>query len=302
MNNINIVLAANDRYLMSLLTTIYSVLYNLDASYNLNIYVIEDKISQQNKHKINLSLSKLKKLYNLIWLSFDLNLIATLRIYGHLGRASYIRLLIPEIVNEKIVIYMDCDIICNIDIAELYNYKMNGNVILAVQDSIFNNIFEGISNWSDQNLDPQATYFNTGFMIMDLNLFRINGLSNKIINNIKTNEVIYRFADQDGINATLCGQIGLLDGKWNVQMLSSVRHTSNRCIIHYVGEGKPWLNADGMIRDSYYFIPYYNFLLKTGYLNNTEYLLLISRLIYSKSIDIIRRKILRLPRKRVESF
>ncbi|GHT01851.1 hypothetical protein AGMMS50276_30800 [Synergistales bacterium] len=46
---------------------------------------------------------------------------------GHLSRGTLYRLLIPDLLNIPKVIYLDCDIVVNLDIAELWNIPMENH-------------------------------------------------------------------------------------------------------------------------------------------------------------------------------
>ena len=290
--SIAIVLASNDEYAMPLLTTAYSVLKNLNTLYSLKIYIISDNISQENKQKIIKGLSNIGKLYDIIWISLEHNYFSELKSYSYLGRAAYLRLLSPSLINEESVIYLDCDIICNIDLSELYDYDTKGMALSAVQDSIIKNIYGGILNWDCQYLDHKLPYFNTGFLIMNLDLFRSNNLSKEIISNLLANSSVYRYADQDGINAVLCGNINSINYKWNIQVLSDIKYISNKCVIHYTGEDKPWKSINGLVRSPKYFIPFYKTLYESMYYSKLEYTRFIFRLASNKVKDVLLRKVL----------
>ena len=90
------------------------------------------------------------------------------------------RLKIPQVMPETIdrVIYLDCDLIVHLNIAELWNMDIDGYYIAACIDSYIDSNERLLSNkWMKKIKATEGShYFNAGVMI--LNLKRIRSLNN----------------------------------------------------------------------------------------------------------------------------
>ena len=107
------------------------------------------------------------------------NLFPQLRSY-YTSVAGFYRLLIPEILNESRAIYLDADIIVNLDISELWSIDL-GNFPIAATPQIFsvpNEMLNEIKIGNDIRIDSDQIdpndYFNSGVLLFDLDKLRKN--------------------------------------------------------------------------------------------------------------------------------
>jgi len=91
-----------------------------------SIKILEDEVSQYNGklHLMNINSSVIDK--------FPMPKGSNL---SHISRATYYRLLIPDILPDSIdkILYLDCDIIVNASIDNLWNVNLEGYAIAAVK-------------------------------------------------------------------------------------------------------------------------------------------------------------------------
>ena len=119
MKEYNICLSCDNNYAQYAGVVIASILLNSDDKSFFNFYILDGNIEQENKDKIE----KLKEIkdFNLNFISIDENLF---EVYKKIGTHSYISLsayyrlklasLLPKI--DK-VLYLDCDVIINSNLA-----------------------------------------------------------------------------------------------------------------------------------------------------------------------------------------
>lgn len=105
---------------------------------------------------------------------------------------SFGRLLLPDIVEEDKVIYIDIDAIVRRDISNVWKYDISSYYVAGVKDYgiIADNIIE--------RYGIQGKYINSGFVIFNLKKIREENIMNRwfeIINDIK---LVY--PDQDALN------------------------------------------------------------------------------------------------------
>jgi len=160
----------------------------------------------------------------------------------YISLASYIRLLIPDFLDEEKVIYLDCDTLVLDDLKPLFALDMQGCSIAGVED---------LSGRKDilVPLPTAATYINSGVLLMDLGMLRKDDFFKKCQHIYAEHSEKLRWMDQCVINCYLQGNVQLLDGHWNCQILPNwtvpekrqaiLRHTKP-AIMHFLGAVKPW--------------------------------------------------------------
>lgn len=125
-------------------------------------------------------------------------------------KATYYRLLIPNIITQyDKVIYSDVDIIFRMDLFDVYNQDISQYYAAATLDMAINqkenhlkNI--GIEKWH---------YIQAGFVVLNLQKLRDDGMVSRFINQAKVN---YEYQDQDILNICCKDKLKLLPPCYNV--------------------------------------------------------------------------------------
>lgn len=238
--------AADDRYSMPVAVMLFSALTNYSGDNPFEIYLFDAGISSANKHRIQRVLSKF--MVRLHWLEPCAEALQNLPIRAYFSITCYFRLLIPELLPERQskAIYLDCDLIVEADLADLWGLRIEeDHFFLAAQDLHVKTIGRSpLSACSELSFPPQADYFNSGVLVMNLDCMRKEVVASKVIDfSLRCPEAI-RFADQDGLNAVAVGRWEKLDVRWNwlVKPSKSERFGyKSKAILHFVGSAKPWL-------------------------------------------------------------
>lgn len=131
-------------------------------------------------------------------------------------RATYFRFYIPEILADKPkVLYLDTDIICAGNISELWATDIAEYAAGVIWDA------GGETDWGWHICDelgfPADGYFNAGVMLMNLEYFRQNAVSEQCNRWLAENEKMAIFHDQDALNVVLRGHVKFLPAKFNLQ-------------------------------------------------------------------------------------
>jgi len=143
------------------------------------------------------------------------------------------RLILPELINEDKILYIDSDTIVNNNLLELYNIQMRQNLIAGVED-----IGLQKSHKSNIGLSKNSKYINAGICLMNLKKIKQLKLYKKWIK--MCNETFYNAHDQDILNITCQGKIKYVDNKYNVSLSTGLLiKIKNIIIAHYAGD-KPW--------------------------------------------------------------
>jgi len=144
----------------------------------------------------------------------------------HITSGTMLRLFIPQLIQEKKVLYLDIDIIVNIDLKRIYKINCNDTGI-ALKNSI---------TYSELRNKKSG---NCGVMLMELDKLRQNNFTEKCLNIHKNNNNRH---DQYIINIYCDGNHTLLRPNHNI-FLNQDMHIINNCerfILHYAGKSKPY--------------------------------------------------------------
>jgi lipopolysaccharide biosynthesis glycosyltransferase len=137
--------------------------------------------------------------------------------------ASMLRILIPELINEDRILYLDVDLVVNIDIKDLYQTNTGETGIAMVKD--------GMGDGG-----------NTGVMVLNLEKLRENKFTKFCI------EQNNKEPDSDGniINKYVKKKYEILPSKYNVLQyalnarLSKLAKYNDNFIFHFADKNKPW--------------------------------------------------------------
>lgn len=207
-----------------------------------------------------LLVDKLKKLLKLDNLKIIIvktnvfNIFNNQEINGHWGQIAFNKLLIPELVLEKKVIYLDTDLLVLDDLKSLYDTDIKDYLIAGVLDP--DGVKTDILNKNDLN------YINSGVMLMNLEQFR------KINYQEKVNDIIISnrnkiLGDQCIFNKLAENKKIIIHKKLNFLIYPNLITEEERKIIknlkeneikiiHFVGPIKPWMEwCNPLLSDIY---------------------------------------------------
>ena len=272
-DSIVVVCGADNAFAMPLAVMVRSALSNLSPERRILLYVIDGGITKRHKRKI-LKSWDLERI-TVEWLMPSISLLKNMKVSGHVSVATYFRILIPLLLPEKLhkAIYLDCDMIVMGDLGQLWDFEFHQSYLLAVQDVTLPYMCSSIAlknyklsapyltsdtalvNYRELGILPECKYFNAGVLVINLNKWREDNISRKVINYLEQNRENVRYWDQDGLNAVLFDKWSELDPRWN-QMTHIYHYPSWRespldeetynqvisepKIIHFAWKPKPW--------------------------------------------------------------
>ena len=161
------------------------------------------------------------------------------------GRHStYFRLLIPDLIPDDRCLYLDCDILCRIDVSPLGNWDLRGHAVALAPEAP---IQLSLDKKLVAELGAEATgfYHNAGVCVMDCARWRNENLTRKCLDYIAKNNPDYH--DQSALNFVFHNQIAELDLCFNRQtnVRSNWPHLRPLVeiqgqLLHFVDFPKPW--------------------------------------------------------------
>lgn len=159
----------------------------------------------------------------------------------HFGIASIYRILIPQILSTDIdkVIYLDSDVVVNLDISELYHISLYDKPLGAIPEELNGVAPYGVFDVCKRGYVNDKEYFNSGVLLMNLKVLRKeekllrHGID--IINSIPDD----KFFDQDLLNYCFSSRSLQLSLKFN-RFVRFAREDNEqdikRNIYHYCGK------------------------------------------------------------------
>ncbi|MDR2854366.1 MAG: glycosyltransferase family 8 protein [Prevotellaceae bacterium] len=221
--DIGIVFSADNYYVPYMSTAIQSIMENASADKQYHIYVLYQDISQQSKEQLRGQVAAFSQ--------FAIDFVeAKQYVEGYKFFSSrwsvetYFRLLIPYLFPErKKMIYLDGDIICNVDIAELYEVELGENLLACVRDYSGTMIMCGTDEREKEiyqnehqifaELKNPDDYFNAGVQVFNSEAFR-NTISMPDLLAFTASRA-WQIVDQDVLNVLCEGKVMFLPIDWN---------------------------------------------------------------------------------------
>jgi lipopolysaccharide biosynthesis glycosyltransferase len=248
MEKVNIVFSSDKDYSQHISVALCSLLENTNETSRLSIFVIDGGIEDNIKEL----LVKLAERYHssLSFLSINKDIFNGANFKGHITEAAYYRIMIPGIFKKTVkkAIYLDCDILVRDNIINLWNIDIGGAIIGAIKLNEYN-------GYDKINLPQGASYFNSGVMIIDLDKWRRNKITEKSIQYIQDHPDRLIAHDQSVLNYLLHDKWYQIHYKWNLrtQIYSLNYRTAgfndenifknvkeNPSIVHFTTASKPW--------------------------------------------------------------
>jgi lipopolysaccharide biosynthesis glycosyltransferase len=266
---IHVALAADVNYAMPLSIAICSAAANCDKRRRLVFYVIENGMDDGLKARVESSLKRSDfPSARIQWLPIELDRIADLKIVNpHLSPLAYARLLIPFLLPSWVgkALYLDSDLVVMADLAELWDIEVGSKALLAARDLIaWVGAPRGISDYQELGIPPDAKYFNSGVLLMNLVKWRADRVSSRVFDYLRSHRATIRMEDQEGLNAVLFDDWGELPFRWNWQVPWRMHRLGKRAmpwnpneqtksIIHFTTSEKPWLPGCDVKEKEYFF-------------------------------------------------
>lgn len=206
---------------------------------NITVYILHDEtLSEENRNKF----VRLVENYNqrLMFLPIQQRI---LNAYKQQAKqftiGTLFRFFIAELLPADIcrVIYLDADIIVNLDIASLWNIDLENNIGAAVPDCRVIK-HEAHPKPCEEGIVPYDTYFNGGVLLLDIERIRKEyDIKRDGLAFLKEHPE-WNMLDQDVLNVMFYGKIKMLPPTYNVFTLfmREQKVEECKCIIHLAAD------------------------------------------------------------------
>jgi len=195
---------------------------------DLHVFIVHEALDPLERSKLIGYLGTFLPSVSLLQVESDL--LSDFPVFGHISIAAYFRLLFPLILPPilKRVLYIDSDIVINGSLQELWDTPLEGHAMAVVTDR---NI-----EMQRKRLDlaEDSPYFNSGVMLIDLDLWRKENMLERGMAFATANAHVLNNWDQDVLNHLFEKRVLLVHQRWNAMS-------------HLWGLDPAWLEArDGL--------------------------------------------------------
>lgn len=232
----NFLFVSDDNYVRNLGICTYSVLHNMcPEAERVRLFVMDCGITAENKARL---LRQTARFDNAEMIFYDITgkldeVVPKVPTQWH--RAIYGRLFLTEILplydDLERMIYLDCDLLMDRPVTELFTLSLNGNCLAGVADA------DNVPRKAALGIDPQYTYINSGVLVIDTKKWQALNASSRIVDYINSFPKAFLYPDQDAINYILYDEITLIEPVYN--MMWMICHRDLARMMYYV-KGFPY--------------------------------------------------------------
>ena len=247
---INIVFCFNKAYAVYSVVAIYSLLKNSKSKIKLYL-IISDEIKDELEH-IKAIAESFEAFLEVIRIDKEspFNIVNWTKA-KYWNDANYLRLMIPSLINEDRVLYLDSDLIVTGDLSELFFTPFDGAIVIGMLE------LASVSASYKIPVVADEPYMSTGVMVMDLEALRRDDFFTNCVSIHDQYKDLIVSMEQCVFNKYAEGRKKIVDSKWNTIIhahyygKSRFEHMVNSGnIIHFAGPIKPWMEyANSYITD-----------------------------------------------------
>ena len=208
-NTIYIAMITDDNYVKPTVVTLTSLWENKKAESVYNISILTNNLNEENTNLLK-SLNNSNFSINILDKSNFIEEFKNINQERHVTFTSLLKFFLPEIFNNlDKILYLDSDILVQDDLSELFNIDISDFYSAAVKDILCKVNKQHMLKYNIQN----EYYFNSGVLLLNLELMRQNNTANSLIEYRINNK--NHFMDQDTFNAVLGHKVKYISYKYN---------------------------------------------------------------------------------------
>jgi len=229
--------ASDDRYASYTGIAIQSMCEQAKSS--LHVVVLEDRISEDNKKKIEKAVSGFSNV-ELQWISVDIdNLFAGFVLVRDITLSTYSRFLLPKYFpNEDRLMYVDGDVVFLKDVSNIVHELDDEHIIAAAvapQSDFTRNLCRGVG------ISSNHQWFYSGCLVINCRKWNESNIFEKIFAAQQKYSGKIHFGDQDLLNIVFDNNYSPLNEIYSATNNEITEDLHRRAVIrHFEGGVKPW--------------------------------------------------------------
>ncbi len=239
LRRIHVCFATDDGYAPYCGVAIASIIKNANQDDFLHVHILDGGIKSDNKQKLAGLAVQGKLTIDFIELDYEEFKQFPIVSDVHISSATYFRLRIPSLIKDSDrVIYLDCDLIVNASLWELYDCNM---------EDCFVGMVPAYTEQASKYRLGTDRYYNAGVLLIDAKKWRDEDAEKSLFRYLSESGCTLKSNDQDLLNIVFKGKILTLEGKWNLQFTieedyykKAELEYKKASIIHFLSPIKPW--------------------------------------------------------------
>ncbi len=242
----NILISVNKNYLPPAEVMLGSLARRVNE--HINVYLLNKSLTASDIDSFSKKLKKIKQTIVLHTINTPSSYFDKLPVTLHFSKEMYYRIIAQFILPDNLdrILWLDADIIILKDITDFYHQDFNNAYLIACPD-INNTSAVIVSQKKSLELPKEHLYFNSGVLLMNLNLMRKHTNLETIYTCATPLKDKLLYPDQDILNVLYHNKVKYAEFTlYNYQTLNFRKFPkqilSDIFILHYIGSIKPWNN------------------------------------------------------------
>lgn len=241
---VSLLVASDANVIAGLAVVTQSALINLAPGREMEINLIDCGLGEENLQKLRKSWSKSGRRFQVHVARPTAEELAGVRV-DEVGLFTYARLLSAELFPHlNRAVYLDTDMVINLDLAEFFDQEMSGFPVAAVRDRFSPVVSHPLSilDWQQRGMNANDPYFNAGVLLIDFDSWREERLGAEAMRFARENQTLCIRHDQTTLNVLLYKRWKPCGVKWNYMVYSNIEEDSYRipANFHITGRPKQW--------------------------------------------------------------
>jgi lipopolysaccharide biosynthesis glycosyltransferase len=237
----DIVIGSDSNFFPGLLSTVASLVWH-EKQQPLQIHVLDGGLKPEQWTILTTRVKALNAKAGLVRHEFDPSSLCGLTEHGELGLMTYARVFIPQLIQVPAVVYVDADFLVTRPVSGLLPFLDSNHALCGATD--YGGDLLKDCPWGEGTDLSSFTYVNCGLLVMNLEKWRQEKLSEKLLEFLNTESARCRHADQSAINWVLKDHIGVLPPEWNIMAnafdAEGGGYAPGTVNLHYASGMKPW--------------------------------------------------------------
>ena len=250
---VNVFFASDERYLPFLAVAIKSLSDNARGEYIYNVNVLSEGFGDEAllplypllRENVRVKIHDVREKIGALRDQLQF------RLRDYYSVSIYYRMFIPSMFPElSRAVYLDCDLVLCDDVSKLYFSDIGDNLVGAVTDESVITV-PAFCDYVKRHIgvECEEEYFNSGVLVMNLDLMRREGIENLFVRLLKKYNFDTVAPDQDYLNFLCRGRVRYLECGWNKHAIEGRDIPDSRLhIMHYNMFNKPW-KYDGVVNE-----------------------------------------------------
>jgi lipopolysaccharide biosynthesis glycosyltransferase len=232
----------NRLILKGLGVTLTSLIRNCSEPERLKFWFLCASLTDKEKNQIRNLLTSEKFNGQCAFIDFDpeelFGSLATL----HGDRTIYGRLLLADFVDADEVLYLDADLVVEVNVLEVANFNFNGQILAAVGGDLLKYVLGSKFYIEKIGFSPDIEYFNSGILLLNLREWRLQQVKEKCLQIGRKYLKELPSHDQSILNILCAGNFAKLPVTYNCAWFPDRPRpvAAEKMILHFVGSPKPW--------------------------------------------------------------